>query len=434
MKRILYTLIILLALSLLISGDEFKDAWKERNIKKCLELLEKGDEKQKEKMLKTAFENRKRSGKIEYELFLRYIRENPKLLEKYEELLRGNIITEMEFLYISDYFEIRDFNDLYAFIGRHQKDSLDYYKYAKVYMTKGKLRDMMPYLMKGEEMYLYSSVIMFSITDSISYLSGMSGYVLDSAKKAYDRVPMTWEQKCTFMKVLDYSKGTGPFTNDLVRMAIYKRNEDFSQAFAKTDLKESYERMKNFGEFEADEEKNIGNYLDAAAEIFSGNSTKKLDEFLLSRKGEELSIYLKGLQMLFSSQYQVSKESARTFFVTSKSRDARLEVLKLVIAGSYIEDGSILRKLFIGERGQLGTLLYITGKDTPVYYTYLLEEGEFEKAEDVKKSFGDDKVKLSYAVIEDILRGRINKSEAETFMKQFPDYPISGLLRSIIYE
>ncbi len=429
MRLIIMIFIMPLILNAAIDKDALNDYINRGNISSIIQMYGNAGNDEKEYIAMKMMEERGKFAVGQFQIFMQYMRNNAADMELVLKHCDSAPMDERVYPYLIEYFEMLYPDKLKEFVLRYQDSGLDYKKYSILFSKKGILPELTRQSKKGTQLRFIFSARMYALTDSTVYLNMLNEYKGDSIAVLVRDGLFSVSQSESIIK----SKKTdlGALIDELVSLAVYNPLEDYTLQFKGTGLEYIYSEFRNghVPQIGKDEKNRNIVYLAMAAALYNGD-----DEYYQNMHTEEMlnentMNYLDCLYYLFTSDMESFRTTLANVLIREKSESARIKLVELLTLSTYSEDGTLYRMLVMEQYQQMRPILYLTAKDTPLNYYYLLKTGG--NAENLKEILmGGAKTALHVCVI-DYAEGLADKEFLKEFIKKYPESPINIFLRRI---
>ncbi len=429
-KTIVLIFLIIYSLSIFAFNEiKVNDYIKTKNIRMILKEIRISSIKDQKKIIDLLLKNKEEFAVGQFNLIMDYIRDNYTLMEYVDKLMKKYTMDERVYPYLLEYYEINNNKKLIDFILMYQNDKIDYWKYAKIFYIKGILEKIAKKSNKKYLLHLYANGIMYSRTNNNKYLKNILKHNKEQIIELLKKEVFNDNQQIEIIEKTVKKYSIEGFEDFIIKLAIYFPQNNYDLLFKNSIYEEHYKILRsifNGNNEKIPEPKDINDSLLIMTMYLYNN---KYDDFqnmskqFKARRSEIL--YLNTLYYLFKSDFKNFNKSVSIFLINEKNTSIRMNIIKYYLFTQYIEDGTVYKYYSLGNYDKIKPIIVLIGKNSPMYYEYLLINKQYEQADSILNNMYSDANKYALILIIDYQLKRINKKHIEEFMKLYPDYPFN---------
>lgn len=430
MRLLMVLLVIPLILNASIDKEALNDYIIRGSVGSIIQIYSNASNDEKEYIVMKVMQERGKFAVGQFQIFMQYMRNNAADMELVLKHCDNADMDERIYPYLIEYFEMLYPDKLEEFILRYQDSGLDYKKYSILYYKKGVLGRLTRQSKKGSQMRFIFSARMYALTDSSVYLNMLNEYKGDSIAVLVKDGLFNSSQTEAIIK--GKKSELGALIDNLVNLAVRNPVEDYTEQFRGTELEELYADFRNgrVPEISRDEKNRNIVYLAMAAALYSGDNEYYQDMHTEAMNSDNTMNYLDCLYYLFTSDMESFRTLLANVLVREKSESAGIRLVELLTLSAYSEDGTLYRMLIMEQYQQMRPILYLTAKDTPLYYYYLLKTGA--DTEGLKEILMSGAKTALHVCIIDYAEQLTDREFLKEFIRKYPESPINIFLRRII--
>ncbi|MFO8061687.1 MAG: hypothetical protein R6U31_02035 [bacterium] len=425
MKSIM-TLFMIIVTVMLASG-ELEDLIERKNIQGIVQYIASSDSKMTDIDIIAA--NKEQFPAGGFRMLLRALSGHADAGDIARILVKHSI-DERTYPYMLSYYRGQDTKELIRFITDNSNADIDMRHYTELFFRWGILEDVFDNARQGSELCFFSAAKLYSENGGRQYLEALCRFGNLRVRELFAGSRFSEERKGMLMEYAVKSNGIEHFEDILTKYAVYFPDSNLSHFFNGTEMEDAYQLfVKSFTE--PGRGSGIENeMLRLASGVYNGRQYET-DDFSEQYPGSIVMRYLEMMYMLFESNESEFKRILSYFLMAESNYTVRMKLVKMLLISNYIDDGTFLRYYYTGSRDKYEQFINLIAPESPLGYEMHLQAGDPEKADSIASGFTGPEDNLLRIII-DMERGR--DVNIDSFMKQYPEYPLNIILMEFADE
>lgn len=430
MNRLKTVLILLIFNFLILNSKDLNEIVKTGNFKIIIETLDTSNNK--EKVLKEIFKYRDKYKKSDYEYFLRNLIVRDGLPETYVSFFKKNVIFENEYMIFLKYFKEKNDQERYFeyILKFDDEKNLDYKKISAQFSSENIDKLLYERISKKSELKLFITTRLLVKTNKDFYAKELVDFPDQDILKIFDSGILNFKEKIKVVSFFDSKKiNRKLFSEEIHILSFYDLEKDYTSLIEGTVYEKAY---KDFRRILKGEKFN----LSESDSLFYPLSLVLLrdDEnfnLFMNRKKDTKEVYLNYLYFL-NSLLNSDEKNLKNYLsnLLSSKIDifVKINCANLYMLSKKISDGQFFFYYFENNYEKLRPFIVTVGRRSFLYYSMLIEEGNFEEAKKFKQESFEDMELISDILLFEIKKGIIEKEDVEKYLKKYGKTPLKGLL------
>lgn len=417
-------IVIILIMTVMLSAGELENLIERKNIQDIIRYIADSDSKMSD--IETIAANKEQFPAGGFSMLLRALSEHADAADIVRILVKYSI-DERTYPYILNYYRGQDTRKLISFIADNSNADINMRYYTELFFQWGILESVLDNAVKGSELYFYSAAKLYAENGGRKYIEALCQFGNLRLRDLFAGSRLSEERKEMLMESAVKRNGSEHFEDIMIKYAVYYPDSNISHLFNGTSMEDDYQLYFRSLD-EPGLNSNIENeILRLASGIYNGRQYET-DHFSEQYPGSIVMRYLEMMHMLFESNESEFRRILSYFLLAESNYTVRMRLVKVLLVSNYIDDGTFLRYYYTGSRDKYEQFISLIAPQSPLAYELLLDSGEFEKADSLASGFSGAEDNM-LGIIIDMERGR--NPDIDSFIKQYPEYPLNSILMEI---